>query len=191
MLRGGRGGLTAIPAAPFRAKTMRLALGTGPSLSLLELGLSCHISILPMAPDGFRDGRGRMSTLPPVAFDDRSFKNHRPFDRRKPHGPAPQVLTHARCRSTTAPGGASGRRKMRTSSLSQANGRTGRGNGTSSQQDGVPIFGVSRFTGGALRCSWLRGWPWDLSRFQPAVTPRCRTAERRPRFGPPFLERDC
>ena len=134
-------------------------------LSLLELGLSCHISILPMAPDGFRDGRGRMSTLPPVAFDDRSFKNHRPFDRRKPHGPAPQVLTHARCRSTTAPGGASGRRKMRTSSLSQANGRTGRRNGTSSQQDGVPIFGVSRFTGGALRCSWLRGWPWDFQDF--------------------------
>jgi len=28
-----------------------------------------------MAPDGFRDGRGRMSTLPPVAFDDRPFKN--------------------------------------------------------------------------------------------------------------------
>jgi hypothetical protein len=96
-----------------------------------------------MAPDGFRDGRGRMSTLPPVAFADRSFKNHRPFDRRKPHGPAPQVLTHARCRSTTAPGGASGRRKMRTSPLSQANGRTGRRNGTSSQQDGVPISSAS------------------------------------------------
>jgi hypothetical protein len=126
MLRGGRGGLTAIPAAPFRAKTMRLALGTGPSLSLslLELGLSCHISILPMAPDGFRDGRGRMSTLPPVAFDDMSFKNRRPFGSRMapPHKSSPWPLP-LRDRSRRSLWSA----EIGTSPLSQSGwGRTGR-----------------------------------------------------------------